>query len=287
MSANPFDVLRQVEPVKAAEAAEVKVPANAIMVFDFETVPDESRFPPPKSDPNASTVPDLDLDQFFTICSTVADVSNYLKANRLSVEQYDRLYGIEKSGKGRATVTRDIRAAKESAMSEFTDWVKECSTNPLKARIVAFGWALGNGPVESMIAENDDQERSICEKFWQLVRSGRRRAGYNITGFDDMLIGVRSLLLGVTPSIKLARKKYGNHQALDLMTLLFPNSSAQKLKEVCAALKIDVPAGDMDGSKVFDLYREQKWGEIANYVESDVQVERELMWKLLDVFAEQ
>lgn len=282
---NPFEALTA--KLSAPVAPQKPPPANAVMVYDFETVPDESRFPRPKFDPTASSVPQLDTEQFFTVCKTVSEIAKYLAANPLSIEQYDNLIVVEKrADKPRKGVFDEIEGCKTKALSAFEDWKRECSTNPLKAKIVAFGWSLGNGEVESMTATNLDEERAICEKFWSLVATGRRRAGYNITGFDDALVGIRSILLGVTPTCKLVRKKYGNHQALDLMTLMFPNSSAMKLKEVCAALQIKVPAGDMDGSKVFDLVQAGKMKEVAEYVRSDVSVERDLMWKLQEVFAE-
>lgn len=282
MSTNPFAA------IATKEDACTPPPANAVMVFDFETVPDESRFPRPKIDPTASSVKNLDVEQFFSACKTVADVSKYLAKNPLSSDQYNALAAFEsRSEKPRKGVLEEIENQKASATLAFEEWKRDCSTNPLKAKIVAFGWAIGNSEIESMTAINDNEERAICEKFWSLVGSGRRRAGYNITGFDDALVGVRSILLGVDPTIRLIRKKYGNHQALDLMNLLFPNSSAQKLKDVCLCLKIPVPAGlEMDGSKVFDLFHEGKIAEVAAYVRSDVSIERELMWRLADVFAE-
>lgn len=296
MPENPFAILSRSanasglpeSPTETTVATKPPVPANAVMVYDFETVPDESRFPRPKLDPTASSVPTLDVEQFFTVCKTVTEISKYLAKNPLSTEQYDALLVVEqRAEKPRKGVFDEIESCKAAATSAFDDWKKDCSTNPLKARIVAFGWALGNGEIESMTATDDSEERLICEKFWSLVGTGRRRCGYNITGFDDMLIGIRSILLGVEPSMKLARKKYGNHQAIDLMTLLFPNSTAQKLKDVCVALGIVIPAGaDMDGSKVFDLFSAGMMGEIAAYVRSDVSVERELMWRLQSVFSE-
>lgn len=280
MSRNPFADLQQKQQQRQAD--------KSVMVFDFETVPDESRFPRPLFDPNATTVPSLDVSGFYSVCKTVVDITKYLSANPLSVEQYEQLRAIEANAdKPRKGVLEELEACKTRSLAAFDEWKKECSVNPLKARIVAFGWSLGHGEIESMTAINDEQERLICEKFWDLVRSGRRRCGYNITGFDDTLVGVRSLLLGVTPTVKLIRKKFGNHQALDLMQLLFPNSAAQKLKDVCACLKIDVPAGlEMDGSKVFELFHAGRIDEIAAYVRSDVSVERELMWRLQEVFAE-
>jgi len=290
---NPFAVLPATlkldisKVVMAGGENSSRQPSSAVMVYDLETIPDESRFPRPNVDPTASSVPSLDVDQFFTACKTVEEVKKYLAKNPLSVVQYDGLIAVEQqSDKPRKGVVDEVEKWKSSVLSIFEDWKKECSTNPLKCRIVAFGWAIGNAEVESMTATNDDEERAICEKFWLLVSSGRRRAGYNITGFDDAVIGIRSILLGVEPSIRLSRRKYGNTQSLDLMSLLFPNSTAQKLKEVCAALQITVPAGDMDGSKVFDLFHEGKVEDIGAYVRSDVEVERELMWRLREVFDE-
>ncbi len=289
---NPFAALSSAKSApqsveSPAEKPEPPPPANAVMVYDLETVPDESRFPRPEVNPEATTVPNLDIAGFFEVCKTIPQITSYLGHNPLSRQQYDDLLEIEQATeKPRKGVVDVICQARDNAVSAFETWKKDCSVNPLKCRIVAFGWAIGNSRVQSLLASDDDAEREILEKFWSLVATGRRRAGYNITGFDDAVIGIRSLLLGVSPTVKLTRKKYGNHQALDLMTLLFPNSTAQKLKDVCDCLRIVPPAGDMDGSRVFELFDAGKLAEIAAYVESDVWIERELMWKLGEVFAE-
>lgn len=287
---NPFAKL-SAAPVEAELPKPVSKPlppSNAIMVFDCETVPDESRFPRPDFDPTATSCPGLDTKAFFGVVKTLAELTAYLAKNPLSRTQYDELLETERaSEKPRSGAIEAITKTRDAANEAFDAWKKECSINPLKAKIVAFGWALGEAPVETMTATNDVEERAIVAKFYSLVATGRRRAGYNILGFDDLLVAMRGLILGVEPTIKLSRKKYGNSQALDLMGLLFPNSQAQKLKDVCAALQINVPAGlDMDGSKVFDLYHAGEMQKIADYVASDVCVERELMWRLLEVFQE-
>ena len=273
----------------AAPSLAKPVPANnAVMVFDFETVPDESRFPRPKFDPDATLVPDLQINGFFGIVKTVPELTAYLAKNPLSQEQYNALVSAENdSQKPRSGAIEALTKTRDAAIEAFDVWKKEASVNPFKARIVAFGFALGSHAVETMTATNDDEERAIVKKFYELIATGRRRAGYNILNFDDLLVTVRGMVLGVTPTVKLSRKKYGNSQALDLMQYLFPNGNAQKLKDVCAWLGITVPAGlDMDGSKVFDLYHAGQMEKIRDYVASDVCVERELMWRLLEVFSE-
>lgn len=309
LQGNPFAAL-SVENVQAVESSPAIIPTDrGMMFFDFETVPDESKWPRPSEtdipkpefDPYASDFESLDVAGFFKVNSTAAAVTATLKANKYSQTQLLDLRSFEQSQPGksgnRSTVLKAIAAELEYGdkivadwetefKTAFDKWKKECSVNPIKARICAFGWAIGaTGEVHRMTARSDDDERAICEKFWELVRNGRQRCGYNIFNFDDLLIGIRSLILGVTPSIKLQRKKFANDQAVDLMVRLFPSGNASKCKDVCYSLGIDIPAGDMEGSQVFDLFEDGDMDAIGGYVASDVAVERELYFKLCEVFA--
>ena len=305
---NPFAAL-SVDVEKTVEVKVANPTDRGMMFFDFETVPDESKwprpteaeFPKPEFDPYSSDFESLDAAAFFKANSTAAAVTAALKGSKYSQSQLLELQEYEKGQPGksgnRSTVLKAISAEldygdkvmaqwESEFLNAFGKWKKECSVNPIKARICAFGWGIGStGEIQRMTARTDDDERLICEKFWELVRNGRQRCGYNIFNFDDLLIGIRSLILGVSPSIKLQRKKFANDQAVDLMVRLFPSGNASKCKDVCYSLGIEIPTGDMEGSQVFDLFEAGDMEAIGDYVASDVHVERELYFKLCEVFA--
>lgn len=303
-SGNPFSALSS--PAAAASPKSV-ASSRGMMFFDFETVPDEEKwprpsedsFPKPEYDPLATDIESLDVAGVYKQHSTAANLVAFLKSTTLSQQQLLEIRDHEKAmPKGnRATVLKAIDASLDAGAeglekweTDLSDavaaWKKECSTNPFKAKICAFGWAIGTADEVSMTARTEQEEIAICEKFWELVANGRQRCGYNIFNFDDLLIAVRSLILGVAPSRPLQRKKFGNDQAVDLMVRLFPSGKAMKCKEVCRSLGIDPPAGDMEGSQVFDLYEAGDMETIAAYVESDVYVEREMYFKVSEVFAD-
>lgn len=272
---------------------------SAIFFYDFETVPDETRFPPPtlKEVPvrvSKESRLDVDLDDF--IGGTVAEIRKEIEspAGGFSDDQYETLISMEKNAKkSRATViklleaqlsTNDTEAAAiaDENSKAMDVWRKEGSVNPFKARICAFGYAGMTGDAMGLTARTDDEERCILEVFWQQIERNRKRSGYNILHFDDLLAVVRSIILEVPIPRPLDRRKYGNPEAIDVMVALFPSGQAMKCKDVCNLMGIIPPAGDMDGSKVFDLYQANDMDAIAKYVMSDVVVERELYLKFAD-----
>ena len=281
-------------PKPAAKAKNVSVD-RSMFFFDFETIPDESRFPRPVLEdvPVREPIPDrLDIDLQDLLGGTIPSIKKVVEQG-LSDKQLSELKTIEVASKNRKGVVDAIWAAlgaDESTIADvskrnteaFETWRKEGSVNPLKARIVAFGWAFMDGEVQSLTARNDDEERIILEQFWTLIKQTRRRCGYNIFHFDDLLAAIRSLLLGVPIPKPLDRKRYGNQTAVDLMIALFPSGKPQKCKDVATLLGINPPAGDVDGSQVFDMFYGDQLDAIGEYVRSDVSVERDMYLLLAD-----
>jgi hypothetical protein len=260
---------------------------RGILFYDLEAIPDESRYPKPESNELSSSIPDEDFrpDDILTDTKTVTNLQKWLKGHKLSGPQYARLLEQENQGDtvGRATAIDTIEKLIKSGTVEFDSWLKESSTNPWKARIVAFGWCIGNGETKSMTARNDDEERALLEQFWRLNTSDRTRCGYNICGYDDILVAMRSRVLGVEQR-KLDFGRFSNKEAIDLMVKLFPSRKAMKCKEVAYALGIVPPAGDVDGSQVYWMYQREEMDAIAHYVESDVFVEQEMYFATTELW---
>jgi len=289
---DPFAVL--IEPVEAEietepeqeQAKAVSVPASgSVFVFDLETVPDETRFPRPEKVEKVGRPDCPTFDCAKTIGLTVAQIEAQIP--QLSEQQLQQLLTAEgQREKPRVGVQKAIQTqlAMDNAddhQAAMMEW-RKLSFNPFGCRIVALGIRSAKHHL-TMLAKDDEEERELLRVLWSHVAKFKTRCGYNITAFDDAVLVMRSMLLGVDASERISRKKFGDRASIDLMTCLFPAGPAQKLKDVCKMLGIVPPVGyEMSGDKVFDLVEAGDWPGIAAYVESDAVIEFELYRRLSD-----
>jgi hypothetical protein len=258
------------------------IPAGGVFVFDLETVPDESRFPRPVRVEKVKR-PNFPVELEKLVTQTVPAIT--AKIPVLSEEQLPKLQELEEGMKKPRSGVLDA-IAKQIALDNVDDYEtamaewKKLSFNPFGCRIVALGIRSAKHHL-TMLAKNDDEERDLLRVLWSHISKFKTRCGYNITNFDDAVLVMRSMLLGVDASERISRKKFGDRASIDLMTCLFPAGPAQKLKEVCKMIGIVPPAGyEMSGDKVFDLAEAGDWSGIAAYVESDAVIEFELYHRL-------
>ncbi len=258
---------------------------EGILFFDIETVPDETRFPRPRKSEPVTLGAELDA----LIANPKATVPQFEELLRKLpiAEEIDKIEKFERAGKNRAGVFDAIKAARTGGNPEFDKWAK-LSVNPIGCRIVAFGWSIGGKhPIKSFIATTNEEEQMLLRAWWALVEGkDRQHCGFNTNAFDLTVLMMRSSILKVRPSRTLSRKKYDNRESIDIYRRLFPEGYTDgcDCKSVCRAHGINIPAGDMDGSKVLDLWDVEDWDTIARYVESDVTIERELFYRTADVF---
>lgn len=278
---DPFAELELEPEVKPPEVPQ----SGSVFVFDLETVPDESRFPRPQKTEKVKR-PDAEGVSIAKLVGlTVPQIK--VQIPQLSETQLFALRDAEASTpKPRAGVLDAVNQQlaidnaddHEAAMLEW----RKLSFNPFGCRIVALGIRSAKHHV-TMLAKNDDEERDLLRVLWSHIAKFKTRCGYNITNFDDAVLVMRSMLLGVDATDRISRKKFGDKASIDLMTALFPAGPAQKLKEVCRMLGIVPPAGyEMSGDKVFDLVESGEWNGIAEYVASDAVIEFELYQRLSD-----
>ena len=282
---------------KPAEQPEKPVPASAAIqplpevrdiekrawfVFDLETVPDETRSPKPEAKAPEPRPPfACDLAELLT--KPIANIKPAL--TRLSEAQLQQLASIEAGGKNRATllsaINDEVQLLTGCDMSAVDEW-RRLSFNPFGCRIVALGVATPSA-VYAEVARNLQEERALLVKLWGFISACKTRVGYNINAFDDAVIIARSIMLGVETQTPLDRRKFGNREAIDLMTALFPAGQPMKLKELCRLLQIVPPAGyEMSGDKVLDFVEAGDYDTVLKYVHSDAIIERELLLKIRD-----
>lgn len=258
------------------------IPAGGVFVFDLETIPDESRFPRPVRTEKVKR-PNFPIELEKLVTQTVPAIT--AKIPVLSEEQLPKLLELEEGMKKPRSGVLDA-IAKQIAMDNADDFEanmaewKKLSFNPFGCRIVALGIRSSKHHL-TMLAKNDEEERDLLRVLWSHIQKFQTRCGYNITGFDDAVLVMRSMLLCVDTTQRISRKKFGDRASIDLMTILFPSGPAQKLKEICKMLGIVPPAGyEMSGDKVFDLVEAGNWNDVAAYVESDAVIEFDLYQKL-------
>lgn len=96
--------------------------------------------------------------------------------------------------------------------------------------------------------------------------------GHNITGFDLPFLFKRSVILGVKPSVNLraGEPAWSSHIA-DTMTLWAGRTGTISLDTLCKALGIESPKdGGLDGSGVYDAWKDGRMDEIQRYNIADV-----------------
>ncbi|MCC7421999.1 MAG: ribonuclease H-like domain-containing protein [Planctomycetaceae bacterium] len=265
-----------------------------VVYFDIETVPDEERMglfgleplPPVREDTPVDACPDVDgllgqsIDNIRQRLETAWPCDEWLT----SLETAESL-----AAKPRAGVFQAIKGFKEKKISvaeAANERRKILSVTPEYCKVVALGFAVGDLPVQSMVVGNEPGEGSsesdLLMLFWQIAKDAKRLCGFNVLNFDLPVLFVRSAILDVAASKLIDLKPWGG-DVVDLMAARFSKSKAMKLKDLARLMGIKVPAGDVEGSKVFELWRDDP-AALSDYVKSDVEVTRQLHRKYAGYF---
>lgn len=126
----------------------------------------------------------------------------------------------------------------------------------------------------------DTDEKGLLEGFFKyLGRSNARLVSFNGRGFDLPVLKYRAMAHGIQADwLYMRGDKWNNYQQrysldwhCDLLEALsdFGASARVKLNEVCSIMDFPGKFG-VDGSKVVDLYDQNKLKDIRDYCETDV-----------------
>ena len=255
------------------------------LYLDLETAPDEERLElfglPPVEEPRP-VKPSVECGDPATVLIGSLEIVGRKLAELNPDDAFLELLiateaGSPKPRGGVATACRSIRSAREAAAGAEGERRKLLSVTPEYCRIVAVGWAVGSGPVQSRVIEVDRDELLLLYAIWDLISLYSPIVGYNVLGFDLAVLRARSIILGAEPSRWLNDSPWGNRDVVDLMLARFGRAGgrAMKLKQLAKLYGVPVPAGDCDGSQVERLLREDP-AALARYVESDIEVTRGL-----------
>lgn len=170
----------------------------------------------------------------------------------------------------------------------FEDFVAKTSFDGAYGRVVCIGYAVNKDAPR--VISNPDNEKKILEDFWHIAKQCDQFIGHNIMDFDLRFLLQRSIVLGVKPSwsrfqefgkkpwdmVKyLSFARYNNLPIFDTMQE-WSNWGSQKsgLEHIALALGIPTPKDGIDGSQVYEFYKNGKLDEICDYCKRDVLVTR-------------
>lgn len=249
------------------------------LYIDIETVPNESKMP------IEDQISDIDRHNSpysqFSITDMGAWTADKFEKHKpqLQLASIDFLAAAicsEREKKGRSGVLKLLESCVKHASEAGEKHRKKYSTTPELCRIVALGYAVGSGPINSVYCPNEEAEKKALNIFWGLVKNYTPIVGYNCTAFDLPVIFVRSAMLQIRASKRIEMNPWGKGgDVLDLMRGRFGFAPPMKLKELAPLYGIPTPEEDIDGSHVAEL-AETEPAKLLDYCMSDVAITREL-----------
>lgn len=148
-------------------------------------------------------------------------------------------------------------------------------------RIVCIGHAFGDDAV--LISDGNEQEllAEVFARVGNVMPSAI--VGHNVT-WDLRFLYQRAVVHGLQPPPILLKAMHSKPwDACIADTMILWNPAREKmisLDKLCRILGVETSKGDMDGSKVWETYRNGEFSKIAAYCESDVIATRECYRRL-------
>jgi 3'-5' exonuclease len=132
-----------------------------------------------------------------------------------------------------------------------------------------------------------DEARTL-KGFWNQLRGFDEKLdliiGHNVYDFDLPFLYKRSVIQGVRPSVRLNFARYRSRPIFDTMKEweLWAWRPGIKLEELAQVLQLGITKTEgMDGGCIYDRFREGCHQEIADYCLRDVELAREIYYRLV------
>jgi hypothetical protein len=176
-----------------------------------------------------------------------------------------------------------IRAYQESNVD---DAYRKQSLDSMTGRIWCIGVAIDDGPVTAWV---DNSERALLEHLSDYVKEADPAhkeitwVGHNAAGFDMKWIWRRAIKYDLPYLLfYIQNDRYrGNIKDTMLMWSCGDSRDYVSLDKLARFLGLGNKTSGMDGSKVYDLWMEDKQSECAEYCKQDVALTRAVYRKLI------
>ncbi|MDR3559025.1 MAG: ribonuclease H-like domain-containing protein [Candidatus Pacebacteria bacterium] len=187
---------------------------------------------------------------------------------------------------------REKKKEKESQI-DFEQYLLSTSFDGAFGRILCIAYAVDDGPVEVLSAE-EKGEGEMLREFWSIVAAISKKPynsqypdygvcfiGHNVMDFDLRFIYQRSIIHGVKPAYDLPFVRYRSYPIYDTMKEWVKWANANVgLEALCLALGVPTPKDGIDGSEVWSFYQKGKVADILKYCQRDVEATRAVYRKM-------
>ncbi len=141
-------------------------------------------------------------------------------------------------------------------------------------QVCAIAWSLGDAPIGDVAETRDDESRllrSTIDMIGTFLPHNDQPdiCGHYVAGFDLRFLKQRCIIHGIKMPHWLARD-HKPWEIRDTMTLWAGAKDRIGLDELCAILGVE-GKGDMDGSKIYDAWKEARFADILAYCKDDVR----------------
>jgi len=164
--------------------------------------------------------------------------------------------------------------------------IKAHSVSPYHNKIVALEMytqdQYGNQFIEGL-KDSVSAEKNLLDDFHSRIQQVDYIIGFNILNFDLPSIMFRSAMLGVK-STPISLRRYSTKPVVDLMEIL-AGWNPQNRKSLNWFLKrFGIGEKSGDGGQVYDMYKAGKMDEIREYCRKDVELTKELFYRVAEVY---
>lgn len=151
---------------------------------------------------------------------------------------------------------------------------------PIYGQIICIGFAVNDGPVMTLYGTD---EKDLIKRFYQELSDRKvqrhRWVGHNVVGFDLPYLWTRSVVHHLDSAFLPDKqiKPWEMDKAFDtLYQLAGKDFKGHSLGNVCKVFGIPDNYPDVDGSMIWDMYREGLAESIQQYCANDVCMTRQL-----------
>lgn len=178
------------------------------------------------------------------------------------------------------------KIAAYQAESVEAEWRKEALKSH-KGRVLVIGWAIDDGPVQSVQHDGSDEEGMILD-FWTRLRAelGQTQrpsiVGFNCRSFDCNWLRHRAYKYRIPAMAAFFPWERYAKNVVDLREqwLGADYRGEGTLDDLAKFLGIEGKTAGMDGSQVFDYWQAGRVNEVAEYCRRDVELTRNL-WAMM------
>ncbi|MEA3431882.1 MAG: ribonuclease H-like domain-containing protein [candidate division WOR-3 bacterium] len=132
--------------------------------------------------------------------------------------------------------------------------------------------------LEKRIFKGD--EKTLLKEFWEFCRNVTLFVGHNILDFDLKFIIKRCIIHGVKPCVQINFARYRRDMVFDTMWEWERWSGRISLDKLAYILSLPTSKTTMDGSQVYEYYKQGKIDEICEYCMRDTELVRKIYKKM-------